>query len=212
MKVFRQFLKPISYLMSTLILFVSCEQYDQNSNENSLSIEDYVAKQIELSNSLLISLENENTKQFEKLTLEKLKNITDFNEVEELLKNIGIKDYQEVYNIFHEINSVTESFINSNSELKNYSENYIKKLIIAEFDKQLFNVENSAFKISDCNADRHTGTLRCIRNFSIGLAAVAAAGFFSLGIGTAIGSVALIATEILCMNDVHSDYENCINQ
>jgi len=204
--------------MGFLILFVSCNQFDNGiidkgiNAEKTFAIEKYVEKQIELSTKLFKLIEKENINDL--YLLDNVKDY-DYKDLKNVLKDANIKEYNAISNLLKDIDNTNLNFIENNLDFKKYEKIYLENLIVTEIDNQLDNITESHYlknmNMNPCQQARHTGILRCLRNFTIGVAASATSGFFTFGIGAAIGAIATLGMFTLCMSDVHSDYDICVN-
>ena len=87
----------------------------------------------------------------------------------------------------------------------------IINLIGNEINSQLNNnTLNLSRSQSDCYATLQIGSSRCERNFAIGIAGLAISSFFTFGLGTVVGAVAIGTILNLCGNDIMNDYNDCM--
>lgn len=216
MRILNKKLRIASFIMSFLVLFVSCNRFDNELTDNQLNlnktsvIKQYVEKQIELSKKLFELIEKENI-----TNLNSLNDVKDYDykNLKKTLKNVNIKEFNAISDLLKEIDDTNLNFIENNLDLKKYDKTFLDNLLITEIDKQLEDINDNQYlrRMGPCEQARHTSFLRCSRNFTIGVAASATSGLLSFGIGALIGATSTLILFTLCMTDAHSDYDNCVS-
>lgn len=222
MNILNIFRKPyLSTLFAMLILFASCDTYendilesDKSIKSNSLNkksskLEDYVANHLITSSNLETLLLNEDNIDITILENSSLY----FNDIEELklmLIEAKVVKVNEIADLFWQIQSNTNNFL-INSELK---QNEAGLVIEAEINRQfdlmvLKYTESKSDCASYCYESYQNADFRCRRNMSIALAASAVSAFFTFGVGTAIGVGAAGTVFLICTNDAVNDWRAC---
>ena len=125
-----------------------------------------------------------------------------------MLEDANIQQSDDISKLFIQMNNNNNNFANSNPHLKNLNYSEIENMISVEIDNQLDQFQRKAS--GSCRDSWNTSYERCNRNFLISLAAVGISGFFTLGIGTAIGAGAAILILALCKSDTDEDYMECM--
>ncbi len=214
MNLIKNFRKPcFAIVLASLTLFASCSQYDNEAIEtpnlavltNNLNLANYLERHLQISAEITILLESENNIDTESLQYAK-ENLKP-EEILGMLEDANIQQSDDISKLFIQMNN-NNNFANSNPHLKNLNYSEIENMISVEIDNQLDQFQRKAS--GSCRNSWNTSYERCNRNFLTSLAAVGISGFFTLGIGTAIGAGAAILILALCKSDTDEDYMECM--
>lgn len=208
-----------SMVLASLMLVVSCSQYDNNIEDSSLSeknlekqmkigtprgLSNYVSKSIDIGMELTDLLKNEQN--FD-LSIEGLTTLIETPEVlEELLNTAGIEQFNETTRLITEFNENSIDFAQKNPYLDNHQKEEIEKILEDEVNNQLAKILISG---DPCAEAFHAAHDVCLENLIISGGAVIISGFFTLGIGTFIGGGVAGIQFLRCSNQADQDYYDC---
>ncbi|MBC8756151.1 hypothetical protein H2O64_15855 [Kordia sp. YSTF-M3] len=204
--------KPyLGFILSLLVLFSSC--YNPNSNEelSFLTIEEFTEKHISLTNKIIEIYSKEDDINMEMLSKfpDKFDNVKEFTE---FLQGANFSKSSEIAKIYLEIQNNTNNFV---KDLVNLDQKEIISKINIEIHRQFDTKdleETIAFtgKNGSCADAYIEARSRCARNYAIAVTAAGISAFFTIGIGTAIGTAAAITVMALCYDDASNDHTSCL--
>lgn len=178
---------------------------------DSKSLSGFIANQLSIEAEIKDLLDNESKVDYSgiQLGLDKIRTI---EELQSLLKSSNIVEAEKLILLYQEMDSNNEMFINSNPEFySKYNEEERQKILTAEIDSRLgYNEETGALAKTNCQANFTKASNRCMRTYAIAMAGVAVSGFFSLGVGTAVGGTVATIAMIACNSDAEDDYHDCV--
>lgn len=195
--------KPhFALFLSFLILFMSCSSPSLESRINeTLTVEEYTNIHVELASELIEIFQNENNINY--IKLESYKQVDTFEELKLILKESNVKDYERIFEIVEKIDRNNNLFLTTNTEYSSSKVNDIIKMKL----KQKYN----AFLHKDptCASQREAAGDSCAISFSIAMSATVVSTFFTLGIGTVIGSTAAVIGVAACIGRANLAYDCC---
>jgi len=200
--------KPyVSGIMTLLLLFASCTQFESDieETENSISLEEFVEKHIELSSSMLILLE-ENKKNI--LSLQKLEDNLTYEQLEQVLRDTNIKEAQTITELAKEIRNNGVNF-SKNMEYHNLNKSELEFKVTNEIYKQL----NKLYpKDGPCEDQYRSAQGACTLQYTIATGAAVIAGTATLGLGWLIGAGGALLNYTICMVRADAALEDCLAQ
>jgi hypothetical protein len=209
-------IKSIATFFSLIILSVSCNKYDDLSdNDNSLlksknqeTLSSYVGSHLALTDKLISLLNTE-----KELDLAEMENLSDHYEtVDELkseLASIDILNFEEIAITFFEIQENTNEYLNSIGEFE-------QENLIILIENEIFKQSNSTVAKHGCHPENGSCWCQwerdrtyCGAAYAVSLAASAISGLISFGIGTGIGLVAGAALYGACTIRAQNSFHDC---
>ncbi|WP_292008411.1 hypothetical protein [Chryseobacterium sp.] len=218
----------VAGMLSFLTVFQSCNSNDdlplqdtgfgnesisETSKLSLRTLSSYVAEllsdQVEIQN-ILDREKNVN----HSLIQSKINSITTEKELETLYRDAGVRNIKGLITLYRKIGENTKVFVEENKEFySRYNEKERESMLIKEIDSQLgYDEQEGAFFKKDCHATYVKTSRRCMRNYAISMAGVAASGLISLGAGTVIGGAVATTMMIICNSDAETDYHSCVKE
>lgn len=206
--------KPyFSIFLASLMLFISCNTNTlERTNLNTDELKNVVENHIKISQKIASKFKNEDN-----IDINILSNSPKFfnnaNELKATLKEAKVKNSEELTILFLELQNNLNTFLETIDAKNNYTKDEIEKIIVNEINLYLDEIEQNivSSKVSNSCWDNYfRANARCERNWYIGVASVTISGFFSLGIGTIIGSVTVGTMLLVCENDAQNDRDECL--
>lgn len=210
----KKFKKPyLSCFLAFLILFSSCQKTDESieSKLQHISLEEFTAKHLSLSKSIFELIRQEDNVDSE-LLANRIEKVNSKEELLKILKDSNVSNHNELGELFEQLVTNNQMFINSNPQFFNLEEQERISIITSKINELSDNDYASKNRLGPCEDARATAENRCSRNFAIATGVAFASGLVSLGWGTLIGWGAAWAMVTLCLNDAGNDYLDCTNQ
>ena len=203
----KNFRKPyISLFLSLLLLFVSCQPNEYLDDTNSESLENFISKQLLISEKLSHYVANQD-EMMTKLNSEPEIYHSRF-ELNEYLRKNNIENSEEIADMIFDIQELTNNFLINSSYLNQYSEEEIKSIFANEIEKQMtsYSVQGKSY----CGDRYNTAQNRCDRNYAISLTGLAVSAFITFGVGTVVGAGVAATIHAICRVEAHNDFKQCI--
>lgn len=208
MNILKHLRKPyFSIFLATLVLFVSCSQYDNiELEEKSLTLEEYTENNMEIINQMTYILSREKNIDVDKL-MNPNNSVKTQTDLETIYSTAGIEASDKMYELTIDLIDNVAMLMN-NDNYNHLTEQELITLITNEIEYQF--LDDSTSKSSACQDTFEIAKDRCYRNYAIAVAAAAVSAFWSFGVGTLIGLAAASAVAVNCSAEALSDYNNCM--
>jgi hypothetical protein len=225
MNIIKTLRKPyLSIFLSTLVLFVSCSQYDSvdadkvNADTEPIfrkslkynTFEEYVSQHISLVEDLNELTDKENN--IDMVYLSQSEAITvNYENLNNQIIQANISNHVGVTNVLLNIHDNLLGLYNFNKSNGNLSQKLFFETINAQINTYFDNYELNSKSLS-CAEKRTRGRQRCMVGYSIAAVAIIASTWWTVGIGTGIAIAAATTSLVVCQSFVSSDYEKCIDE
>lgn len=211
--------KPyVSFVLSLLILFISCQPQSINLEEQAISskkinqneritLENFVGNHISIINNYLLnpSYYNNNSTTL----ISDLENYVNYNNLVISLEDNNIETPEEFANMYLEVQKNINDFL-TNFDYGKSTPKEVESLILTEIERQ--SNQSLEAKHLTCGDIYWRAMRRCDRNFYASLAAAAISAFWTLGLGTVVGISVAGAIGINCRLEARSDLSACVAQ
>ncbi len=211
-----------SMLLASLMLVISCSQYDSNIEDVNLyersnqkqsklstprNLSSYISKSIDIGQELQALLKNE---QNINLSIESLIDEIETPEaLENLLNTVGFEQFKEITSLITEFNENSIEFAKNNPYFENLDKEEVKRILADEVNNQFAKVDPWG---EPCGDAFHAGHDVCLENLAISGGAVIISAFFTFGIGTFIGGGVAGIQFLRCWTAVNQAYYDCLEE
>lgn len=214
MNILKTLRKPyFAMFLASLILFVSCNQDSllENSEIQTQTLEEYIAKHIELTSKLVVLKNSVDYDVVDKLELLQNKSIETSN-LKITLENESIYISDEIFELQQRLIENTR-ILHNNPEYNSLNEedftNLIKDAISSQFNYNRIFAKNA--RASDpCLDAFNSANGDCLLEFTLSAGTVGVVGLFTtFGVGTLIGGAVALIRFGECNKSAQADLADC---